>query len=63
MKTEIKKEDKGTWAIGGGVILGLGLGFLFFQSPAMYFVGCLLGGLGIGLIITAILSKFKQKEV
>ena len=51
--------DKSTWAIGGGVILGVGVGFFFLQQSALYFVGCILAGLGVGLIATSILSKMK----
>jgi len=51
--------DKSTWAIGGGVILGVGVGFFFLQESALYFVGSILAGLGVGLIATSILSKMK----
>ena len=51
-----QSPDKSTWAIGGGVLLGLGVGLFFLQQSALAFVGSLLGGLGIGLIITAVLS-------
>jgi hypothetical protein len=27
-----KKEDKSTWATGGGVLLGLGVGFFSYQQ-------------------------------
>lgn len=50
-----KKEDKSTWAIGGGLLLGLGVGF-FLLPNTMAFVGALLGGLGLGLIMTSIIS-------
>jgi hypothetical protein len=53
------KSDKTTWAIGGGVLLGLGVGFFFLHQSALYFVGSLLAGLGVGLLATAILSKIK----
>ena len=53
-------SDKSTWAIGGGVLLGLGVGFFFLHQSALYFTGCLLAGLGVGLFVTAILSKFKK---
>ena len=52
-----KEEDKSTWAIGGGLILGIGVGFFFLQQNALAFVGSILAGLGIGLIITTIVSK------
>lgn len=51
------RSDKSTWAIGGGVILGLGIGLFFLQQSALAFVGSLLGGLGAGLIITAVISR------
>lgn len=55
------KNDKSTWAIGGGVLLGVGVGFFFLQSsPAMAFVGSILAGLGIGLIITSIISSKRK---
>jgi hypothetical protein len=55
------RNDKSTWATGGGVILGVGVGFFFLQSGAsLAFVGSILAGLGIGLIITSILSSRKK---
>ena len=56
-----KNEDRSTWAIGGGVLLGIGVGFFFLSlSPALPFVGSILGGLGLGLIITSIISTRKD---
>lgn len=55
-----KKEDRSTWAIGGGIMIGIGIGFFFLSSsPAMGFVGSILSGLGLGLIITSIISSKK----
>ena len=54
------KEDKSTWAIGGGLMLGLGAGFFFLQQSALAFVGSILIGLGIGLMVTSIISAFKK---
>lgn len=51
----IKKDDKSTWATGGGLLLGLGVGF-FFMPDVFAFVGSLIAGLGLGLILTSILS-------
>ena len=56
MEKSDKKEDKSTWAIGGGLLLGLGAGFFFLQTSALAFVGCLIAGLGLGLILTSIIS-------
>lgn len=55
-------EDKSTWAIGGGVLLGIGVGFFFLQASALAFVGCLLAGLGLGLMITSILSSRNKQD-
>lgn len=52
-----KKEDKSTWAIGGGLLIGVGVGFFFLQQSPLGFVGSIIIGLGIGLIITSILSR------
>ena len=54
------KDDKSTWATGGGVILGIGIGFFFLQTSPLYFVGSILIGLGIGLLVTSILSSRKR---
>jgi hypothetical protein len=51
-----KMKDKSTWAIGGGVMLGIGVGF-FFLPNALAFVGSIMAGLGLGLIATSIISK------
>lgn len=53
-----KKEDKSDWATGGGLLVGLGVGF-FFLPNSLAFVGSLLAGLGAGLIISALISKKK----
>lgn len=52
-----KVHDKSTWAIGGGVLAGLGVGFFFLPHSALAFVGAIIAGLGVGLVITAIISR------
>ena len=54
-----KNVDKSDWATGGGLLLGLGVGFFFLRINVFAFVGSLLAGLGLGLIITSILSRKK----
>jgi len=54
-----KKVDKSDWATGGGILLGLGVGFFFLKINIFAFVGCILAGLGVGLIGTSIVSKKK----
>ncbi len=59
-------DDKSILAIVGGLVLGLGAGLFFFpmavfgKTSVFAFSGCILGGLGLGLLITAILSANKK---
>ncbi len=55
MKT--KMNLNGSLAIAGGLILGLGGGLALFQISALLFVGSMLAGLGLGLIISAFVAK------
>ena len=55
-----KKEDRSTWAIGGGVIIGLGVGFFFLPMSPLYFVGSMLAGLGLGILASSIISSRKK---
>ncbi len=50
-------NDKSAWAVGGGLLVGTGIGFFFIQQNAIIFVGFLLAGLGLGLIIASSNSK------
>jgi len=61
MADENKVADKSNWAIGGGVLLGLGVGLFFLKESPLAFVGSLIGGLGLGLIITAIISSISNR--
>jgi hypothetical protein len=61
MDKTIKQDDRSTWAIGGGVLLGIGVGFFYLQESVLAFVGSIMVGLGLGLMITSIISAIKQK--
>jgi len=52
-----KKEDKSTWAIGGGVLIGVGVGIFYIRTYPLGIVAFTLMGIGLGLIITSIISK------
>jgi predicted lipid-binding transport protein (Tim44 family) len=58
-----KKDDRSTWAIGGGLLLGMGVGFFFLKESVLAFVGSMFIGLGLGLMITSIISRVKKKWV
>ena len=57
-----KKNDKSTWAIGGCLLIGIGVGFFFIQKSPLAFVGSMLVGLGLGLVITAIISSINKQD-
>jgi hypothetical protein len=52
-----KKENISAWAVGGGLLTGMGVGFFFLETSALVFVGCILIGLGAGLLTAAVISK------
>ena len=52
-----KKENISVWAMGGGLLTGMGVGFFFLETSALVFVGCILIGLGAGLLTAAVISK------
>ncbi len=56
-----RQDDRSTWAIGGGLLLGLGVGFFFLKASALAFVGSMIAGLGLGLVIASILSSRKKQ--
>ena len=56
-----KKDDRSTWAIGGGLLLGMGIGFFFLKESVLAFVGSMFIGLGLGLMVTSIVSRVKQE--
>jgi hypothetical protein len=43
------------------VLLGIGVGFFFLQESALAFVGSILIGLGLGLMVTSIISAVKRR--
>ncbi|MBC8479544.1 MAG: hypothetical protein H8D46_03680 [FCB group bacterium] len=57
MSVEQKKVDKNSWTVGGCLIIGMGVGFFFFQKSVFIFLACMFTGLGIGLLLAAILAR------
>jgi len=55
MTVERKPLDRGGLAIGGTTMIGLGIGFIFFERSIFIFLACLLSGIGLGLVIAALL--------
>lgn len=56
-----KKEDKSSWAIGGTIIIGVGVGFFFLPSSPLLFVASIMIGLGVGLVLAPIISCTKEQ--
>ncbi len=54
---DCKINSTDSWIIGGATLLGLGAGFFVLQTSAMAFVGCLMVGIGLGLVISSIVAK------
>ena len=44
------------------MLLGIGVGFFFLQESPLAFVGSILGGLGLGLMVTSIISALKADK-
>ncbi len=57
MDKSTSNDDKSTWAVGGGLLMGLGVGFFFLKENPLAFVGSILFGLGLGLVITTLVSR------
>jgi hypothetical protein len=57
-----KKTDKSTWAIGGTTLIGIGVGFIFLRVSPLFFVASILIGIGLGLVITSLISREKGKN-
>ena len=55
-----KKNDKNTWIIGGTTLIGIGVGFIFLQESALLFVASILIGIGVGVVITSLISREKE---
>jgi len=49
-------NDRSAWAVGGGTMLGLGVGFFFFPESIFNFIGSLLAGIGLGLLVASFLK-------
>ena len=57
MIKEGKPIDRAAWAIGGTTMMGLGIGFIFLTTNIFIFVACLLSGIGLGLVVAALMPS------
>ena len=57
------RDDKSTWAIGGGILGGFGLGLLYHTYNPIAIPALTILGLGLGLMITSIISSDKGRAI
>lgn len=57
-----KKDDRTTWPVAGGMMIGIGIGFFFVQQNPFALAGCLLTGLGAGLILSSVLHSITSRR-
>jgi hypothetical protein len=50
------------WAVGGGLFIGLGARFFLLTLHALYFVGSIFLGLGIGLLVGSMGTKKEEAK-
>ena len=56
----MNKNNKSVWIIGGTTLIGIGVGFTFLKESALFFVASILIGIGLGLVITSLISREKS---
>jgi len=52
----MKKNDKSSLAIGGCLMIGIGVGFIFMTTNVFYFLASIMVGLGLGLLIASLMK-------
>ena len=57
---ENKKDDRSTWAIGGTTMIGVGVGLIFLKTSPLIMAASIIIGVGLGLLITAVISGLKK---
>ena len=57
MDKKDKKNDKGSWVIGGTTLIGIGVGFILLRTSALLFVAAILIGIGVGIVINGLMSN------
>jgi len=58
----MKKDDKSSLAIGGCLMIGIGVGFVFLTTNVFYFIASIMVGLGLGLLIASLIPKKENKQ-
>jgi cyanate permease len=53
-------SNQRAWIIGSMTLVGIGVGFIFLQTSALFFVASIFIGIGLGLLIAALTCKEAQ---
>ncbi|NER15732.1 hypothetical protein [Spongiivirga citrea] len=62
MKTEKNdkspwENEKGTWAIGGATMIGVGVGLIFVKTAPILMAASIIIGVGVGLVLSSFISS------
>ena len=57
MSSPYTMDRRGSWAVGGMTLVGVGVGFIFLRTSVFFFVASILVGIGLGLVIAAVISR------
>lgn len=52
--------NKEGWIVGGSLMIGVGVGFFLFHLSIFFFIGAIICGLGVGLVLETIFGKKPQ---
>ena len=55
-----ESRDKGSWAIGGCTLIGVGVGLIYLQTNALWMVASILIGIGVGLVMASVFAAFQK---
>lgn len=55
-----ESRDKGSWAIGGCTLIGVGVGLIYLQTNVLWMVASILIGIGVGLALASVFAAFQK---
>lgn len=62
MKNPNKKRNKSLLVIGAMTLIVIGVGLVFFEKSPLLIVASILLGVGLGLVVKAIILRKKKKN-
>lgn len=55
-----ESKDKGSWAIGGCTLIGIGVGLIYLRTNVIWMVAFILIGIGAGLVLASLFSALRK---